>query len=81
MADKHPKRPNNNAKAIEGWEGEGGATASDNGATKKKRPRDLNQWAKRMVDVATGEPEAQPPSEPVKEKRRQPAKSESKKSG
>lgn len=23
-----------------------------------KRPRDLNQWAKRMVDIATGEAEA-----------------------
>lgn len=23
-----------------------------------KRPRDLNQWAKRMVDIATGEPKA-----------------------
>jgi hypothetical protein len=23
--------------------------------THPKRPRDLNQWAKRMVDVATGE--------------------------
>ena len=22
-----------------------------------KRPRDLNQWAKRMVDIATGEVE------------------------
>ena len=24
-----------------------------------KRPRDLNQWAKRMVDIATGEVERQ----------------------
>jgi hypothetical protein len=23
--------------------------------TQPKRPRDLNQWAKRMVDIATGE--------------------------
>lgn len=23
--------------------------------TKRKRPRDLNQWAKHMVDIATGE--------------------------
>ena len=28
----------------------------------KKRPRDLNQWAKRMVDIATGEIEDRPPT-------------------
>lgn len=27
-----------------------------------KRPRDLNQWAKRMVDIATGTDEADAPS-------------------
>ena len=27
--DKHPKRPNNNAKATESWESEGGAPATD----------------------------------------------------
>jgi hypothetical protein len=27
-----------------------------------KRPRDLNQWAKRMVDIATGEVEADKPN-------------------
>jgi hypothetical protein len=27
-----------------------------------KRPRDLNQWAKRMVDIATGEIEELPPT-------------------
>jgi hypothetical protein len=27
-----------------------------------KRPRDLNQWAKRMVDIATGEVEERPPT-------------------
>jgi hypothetical protein len=26
-----------------------------------KRPRDLNQWAKRMVDIATGEAAEEPP--------------------
>jgi len=26
-----------------------------------KRPRDLNQWAKRMVDLATGEAQEAPP--------------------
>jgi hypothetical protein len=30
-------------------------------AQRPKRPRDLNQWAKRMVDIATGEAkEAEP---------------------
>ncbi len=27
-----------------------------------KRPRDLNQWAKRMVDIATGEASGQEPT-------------------
>jgi hypothetical protein len=27
-----------------------------------KRPRDLNQWAKHMVDIATGEANEQKPS-------------------
>ena len=27
-----------------------------------KRPRDLNQWAKRMIDVATGEVEDREPT-------------------
>jgi hypothetical protein len=27
-----------------------------------KRPRDLNQWAKRMVDIATGEVEDRAPT-------------------
>ena len=27
-----------------------------------KRPRDLNQWAKRMVDIATGEVEDREPT-------------------
>jgi hypothetical protein len=29
MPGKQPKRPNNNAKALESWESEGGAPASD----------------------------------------------------
>jgi hypothetical protein len=28
MVEKHPKRPNNNAKALESWESEGGAPVS-----------------------------------------------------
>ena len=27
-----------------------------------KRPRDLNEWAKRMVDIATGEASDKPPT-------------------
>ena len=30
--------------------------------THPKRPRDLNQWAKRMVDIATGEASDTPPT-------------------
>lgn len=29
----------------------------------RKRPRDLNQWAKRMVDIATGEVDEEKPAE------------------
>ena len=45
MSEK-PKRPNNNAKALENWESEGGAPASDDRSTKRKRPRVLNQIPK-----------------------------------
>ena len=37
---------NNNAKALESWESEGGAPASDDRSTKRKRSRDLNQITK-----------------------------------
>jgi hypothetical protein len=30
--------------------------------THPKRPRDLNQWAKRMVDIATGEADDREPT-------------------
>jgi hypothetical protein len=46
MPEKQPKRPNNNAKALESWESEGGAPASDDCSTKRKRPRVLNQITK-----------------------------------
>jgi hypothetical protein len=46
MPEKQPKRPNNNAKALESWESEGGAPASDDRSTKRKRPRVLNQITK-----------------------------------
>jgi hypothetical protein len=68
MADKRPKRPNDNAKALESWESEGGTPASDDRLTKKKRPRDLNQWAKRMLDIAAGEVEERDRSKQPKEK-------------
>jgi hypothetical protein len=44
-------------KAIARWDAEGGAPASGDQSTIKhpKRPRDLNQGAKRMLDIATGE--------------------------
>jgi hypothetical protein len=38
------------AKALNRWENEGGAKAKT-----PKRPRDVNQRARRMVDIATGE--------------------------
>jgi hypothetical protein len=46
MPEKQPKPPNNNANALETWESEGGAPASDNCSRKRKRPRDLNQITK-----------------------------------
>jgi hypothetical protein len=55
MAEKRPKQPTDEAikaKALSRWEGEGGAPIE---GRKPKRPRDMNQWAKRMVDIATGE--------------------------
>jgi hypothetical protein len=55
MPDKRPKQPNNNAKSIERWDDEGGAPSGGRVTGKHpKRPRDLNQFAKRMVDLATG---------------------------
>jgi hypothetical protein len=44
-------------KAIARWDSEGGAPASGDRSTVKrpKRPRDTNQIAKFIVDVATGE--------------------------
>jgi hypothetical protein len=47
MPEKQPKRPNNNAKALESWESEGGAPASDEGSTKG---RPLNQITKAQTD-------------------------------
>ena len=55
-----PARPTDEemkAKALDRWNNEGGAPARP-----PKRPRDLNQWAKRMVDIATGEVEDREPT-------------------
>jgi hypothetical protein len=46
MPEKQSKRANNNAKALENWESEGGTPASDDHSTKRKRPRVLNQITK-----------------------------------
>ena len=57
MAEKRSKRPTDEeirAKALDRWNNEGGAPAP---VKTPKRTRDLNQWAKRMVDIATGEVE------------------------
>src|SRR5687767_3897002 len=53
------------AKALDRWNNEGGAAATP--AKQPKRPRDLNQWAKRMVDIATGEVEDVPTPEDGKD--------------
>jgi hypothetical protein len=37
MADKQPQHTNNNAKALESWESEGGAPASGDRSIKRKR--------------------------------------------
>jgi hypothetical protein len=46
------------------WNNEGGAPEAGDASVRKhpKRPRDLNQWAKHMVDVATGAIEAREPT-------------------
>jgi hypothetical protein len=56
MAEKHTKKPGE-GKSLANWNNEGGAPASDDASARKrpKRPRDLNQWAKPIVDLATGE--------------------------
>lgn len=60
MAQKHPKRPTDEAlqqKALERWNSEGGAPASGDASIRQhpKRSRDLNQWAKRIVDLVSGD--------------------------
>ena len=62
MANKQPKHPNNNAKATESWESEGGAPVTDDRSPARKRPRDLSQWAKRVTDIVSGEVEDREPT-------------------
>jgi hypothetical protein len=61
MTAKTPKRPDNNSRALERWENEGGAPASGDRAV-RKRPRDPAQLAKFIVDVATGQVEDREPT-------------------
>jgi len=48
-------------KATARWDAEGGAPASGDQSI-IKRPSDLNQLAKRMLDIATGEVEDRAPT-------------------
>ena len=53
MPDKRPKGTHNpSLNSLRRWDNEGGAPI---GGRHPKRPRDINQWAKHMVDLATGE--------------------------
>lgn len=60
MTGKAKKPP---SKAMQRWDTEGGA--AENGPQqepRKKRPRDTNQLAKSIVDIATGGVDSQPPA-------------------
>jgi hypothetical protein len=60
MSGKAKKPP---SKAMQRWDTEGGA--SQNGPQqepRRKRPRDANQLAKSIVDIATGEVEDRQPT-------------------
>jgi hypothetical protein len=52
MTDKRDKSHNPSARALARWETEGGAPKDGRNS---KRPRDPNQLAKLIVDMATGE--------------------------
>jgi len=65
MTDKRPKPPTDEtmkAAALSEWEGEGGAPSHER---KPQRPRDPNQLAKSIIDIATGE---KPDRDPVPKK-------------
>jgi len=55
------KKPPINHKSLERFEGEGGTTRAGE-LSRKKRPRDANQLAKSIVDIATGETEDREPT-------------------
>ena len=60
MTDKLKKPPTIaelEVRSLSRWENEGGATASgaDRLGKPSKRPRDPNQLAKLMIDIATGD--------------------------
>jgi hypothetical protein len=60
MTGKAKKPP---SKALQRWDTEGGA--AENGPQqepRRKRPRDTNQLAKSIVDIATGEVEDREPT-------------------
>jgi hypothetical protein len=57
MDDKRPKGHNPTQKSLQRWENEGGAPKGV-----RKRPRDFNQAAKLVIDIATGEVEDRPPT-------------------
>lgn len=65
---KPPKKPPTDAemkaKAIARWNNEGGAPESGDVSARKrrKRPRDPNQLAKLIVDIASGEVEDRDPT-------------------
>ena len=50
-------------KALQRWEGEGGSTAEGPQQSRaKRRPRDTDQRAKRIADIAKGEDENRKPT-------------------
>jgi len=60
MAGKHTKGTHNpSQKALARWDDEGGAPRG--GRSRLKRPRDLTQFAKLMIDSANGDVEDRQP--------------------
>jgi hypothetical protein len=57
MTDKASRKtPAINHKSVERFENEGGATRAGE-LSRKKRPRDMNQLAKLIVEIGTGQVE------------------------
>jgi hypothetical protein len=57
MDEKRPKGHNPSQKSLQRWENEGGAPKG-----LRKRPRDFNQAAKLVIDIAIGEVQDRPPT-------------------